>query len=609
MDARTIVEGLGGTWNGSSGMARCPAHDDKKPSLHVRQQGGKVLVKCHSGCSQGAVLQILKQRGLWPTKVALAREVKEYLSPEFDKYQKRRVARAVFYKTDYRKAKGTRVQTYLKRRGITKKLPANIYLGEYEGQPSMAIPIWMPHRQEFCGAQITFLNKSGRKVKGKCQRIFLGAIKGGVVRFGIGNEGPLIISESTENALSCWQITGCQSWSALSAPNMAAITLPPDEYRKVIIAADHDEAGLKAANTLAQRLAREGRTVRIAVPAQDGSDFNDLIREKGADLEKLKHLILEAPVVEPPEDSGLRIITPAELEQLPVPERTMLVAPWLPDQGLAMIHAQRGVGKTYFVLGLSFALTHGQQFLHWTVPRAVEVLYLDGEMPANLLKQRVQQFRTMFPGEPDAELRLITPDLQDRPMPDISTEEGQRLVDRHVTKDTKLIVVDSLSTLVRTGTENEADSWLPVQTWALRHRAHGRSVLFVHHSGKGGLQRGTSRREDVLDTVILLKRPKNYCAEEGAVFEVIFEKSRGITGADAVSFEVAMRMEDGTMTWVTSSGAENMLSKVVDLQKAGLSQKDIARELEVSAPRVSYLMKVARQKGLILNKDRVRKSS
>ena len=42
--------------------------------------------------------------------------------------------------------------------------------------------------------------------------------------------------------------------------------------------------------------------------------------------------------------------------------------------------------------------------------------------------------------------------------------------------------------------------------WILYLRAKGKSVIFVHHAGKNGKQRGSSRREDVLDTVIFLKK-------------------------------------------------------------------------------------------------------
>jgi hypothetical protein len=38
-------------------LARCPAHDDKHPSLGVREiDGDRVLVKCWTGCSAQAVL-------------------------------------------------------------------------------------------------------------------------------------------------------------------------------------------------------------------------------------------------------------------------------------------------------------------------------------------------------------------------------------------------------------------------------------------------------------------------------------------------------------------------------------------------------------------------
>jgi len=65
-------------------------------------------------------------------------------------------------------------------------------------------------------------------------------------------------------------------------------------------------------------------------------------------------------------------------------------------------------------------------------------------------------------------------------------------------------------------------------------------VLFIHHSGKGGAQRGTSRKEDVLDTVIALRRPEDYSPAEGARFEVHFEKARGFAGEEAEPFEAAL---------------------------------------------------------------------
>ena len=137
----------------------------------------------------------------------------------------------------------------------------------------------------------------------------------------------------------------------------------------------------------------------------------------------------------------------------------------------------------------------------------------------------------------------------------------------------ELIIVDNLSTIARGLRENEADSFGPVQSWMLAQRAAGRSVLVVHHAGKGGGQRGTSRKEDTLDTVVSLTRPPGYEASEGARFEVRFTKSRGFWGVDAEPFEA--RFADGV--WSTSEiVAEDSDAALAALQAEGLSIRDIA---------------------------------
>ena len=66
MTAETIAKALGGRKAGGGWMARCPAHDDRKPSLSIRDaDDGKVLVRCHAGCDQERVIAALRARGLW----------------------------------------------------------------------------------------------------------------------------------------------------------------------------------------------------------------------------------------------------------------------------------------------------------------------------------------------------------------------------------------------------------------------------------------------------------------------------------------------------------------------------------------------------------------
>jgi putative DNA primase/helicase len=69
MNAEAVAKALGGRKAGSGWMACCPAHNDREPSLSIRDaDDGKVLVRCHSGCDQGRVIAALRAAGLWETK-------------------------------------------------------------------------------------------------------------------------------------------------------------------------------------------------------------------------------------------------------------------------------------------------------------------------------------------------------------------------------------------------------------------------------------------------------------------------------------------------------------------------------------------------------------
>ena len=70
MDAEQIARGLKKPRKTTGGWeACCPAHDDATPSLSITDgDDGKVLVHCHAGCDQTAVVAALKSDGLWPEK-------------------------------------------------------------------------------------------------------------------------------------------------------------------------------------------------------------------------------------------------------------------------------------------------------------------------------------------------------------------------------------------------------------------------------------------------------------------------------------------------------------------------------------------------------------
>jgi putative DNA primase/helicase len=277
----------------------------------------------------------------------------------------------------------------------------------------------------------------------------------------------------------------------------------------------------------------------------------------------------------------------------PFPVREMVLTPWLPVAGLAMLYAPRGVGKTHVALNIAYAVASGGRFLKWRAPKPRRVLFIDGEMPAVTLQERLLAISQSSPLKPpsDGHLRILASDLEPNGLPDLSSLEGQQRYGA-ILPNTDLVVVDNISTLCRGGRENDAESWLPVQSWALAQRRTNRSVLFIHHGGKGGGQRGTSRKEDVLDTVVSLRRPEDYSSAEGARFEVHFEKSRGFSGKDAEPFEAALTVAG----WAVRDLNDALEDRVAALEADGLSQRDIATEIGKSLGTVNAILKRVRER-------------
>jgi DNA-binding CsgD family transcriptional regulator len=289
----------------------------------------------------------------------------------------------------------------------------------------------------------------------------------------------------------------------------------------------------------------------------------------------------------------------AEFLSMEIPPRRHLLAPVLPEQGLMMVHGPRGLGKTHLSVGMAVAVASAGRFLRWSAPTPAGVLLVDGEMPASALQERLAKAIQASETEIGAPLNIITPDLnREAGMPDLSTASGQAAVDSLV-GDARLIVLDNLSSLMRSGVENDAESWQPLQTWALRHRAQGRSVIFIHHSGKGGAQRGTSRREDVLDTVIGLRRPGDYSQTQGARFEVHIEKGRSLFGDDAAAFEAHLCADQhNRQTWTMKPLEDSQNTRIAELAALGMRPNDIAAELGIHKATVyRHISKAGRPNG------------
>lgn len=293
----------------------------------------------------------------------------------------------------------------------------------------------------------------------------------------------------------------------------------------------------------------------------------------------------------------LRVVGISEFLQMELPAREIMLDPWLPTQGLTMVYGPRGIGKTHFGMGVGIAVASGGEYLKWKASRPYGVLYLDGEMPASVDQERFSNIILSVDKEP-ALLNIVTPDLQEWGMPDLSTLQGQSALEPYL-EGISLVIVDNISTLCRAGRENEAESWLPVQEWALRLRSKFISILFVHHTGKGGLQRGTSRREDVLDTVIALKKPGDYMPDEGARFEVHFDKARNLHGDILKPFEAKLMTVNGVQQWALKTLEDSLTERVAKLLNEGVPQGEIPEMLGVAKGTVSKHKRKAQEQGLL----------
>ena len=220
----------------------------------------------------------------------------------------------------------------------------------------------------------------------------------------------------------------------------------------------------------------------------------------------------------------------------------MLLNPILPERSLAMLYAPRGVGKTLLGLSIGLAVASGAPLLRWSAPRQRRVLYVDGEMPLVSLQERLRAISIGLDAEiPNDGFRILAADHTEDGI-SLGSEDGQNAIEP-LLGDVDLLILDNLSTLCTTGSESASDAWVPMQNWLLKLRRQGIAVLLIHHAGVNGRQRGTSRREDALDTVIALRRPEDYSAEQGARFEVHFEKIRNcVDGDGAVSFEARLEL-------------------------------------------------------------------
>ncbi|MDH4246277.1 MAG: AAA family ATPase [Deltaproteobacteria bacterium] len=270
-----------------------------------------------------------------------------------------------------------------------------------------------------------------------------------------------------------------------------------------------------------------------------------------------------------------------DLELLEIPERLSLL-PWMPEGGLVMIYGPRGIGKTFFSLTLALSLVKGEKFLKWEPSHSVGVLLVDGEMSLWEVRNRFQSLKQGTFKQPlqilshEHHFQQVQKDL------DFGIQENHKHLMEYleIFPAIKVVILDNLSSLFPTLREDKRDDWVNhAQPLLLRLRRRGIATVLIHHSGKGGDQRGTSSREDSLDTIIRLEKAGLEETHKGANFILSFTKNRSCFGEDIAPIEATLTPnEEGPPTWSYKPVEEGNEERLINMVRSGIDNVTEAAE-------------------------------
>lgn len=296
-------------------------------------------------------------------------------------------------------------------------------------------------------------------------------------------------------------------------------------------------------------------------------------------------------------DLSAALVTYPDLLSLKIPERSCHL-PWLPEGGNVMVYGPRGVGKTFLQLALAIALTTGRDLWKWKCPAPVGVLYVDGEMQLDELRQRTT---ALMDSPPVAPLEFLSSQLvyqrcggKDLILTsDAMRQEVVKILEARPI--IRVLILDNISCLFSGIREDSKQDWEPINAWLIRLRHRGLATVLVHHAGKCGQQRGTSGREDSLDTVIQLARQTGGDAQEGCHFELTFEKNRSVTGEAVAPLDVTLQNANGQLQWVWKPLEVSTLDRARRLVAEGVQgPTELSEELGINKGYASRILKKLR---------------
>jgi putative DNA primase/helicase len=348
-------------------------------------------------------------------------------------------------------------------------------------------------------------------------------------------------------------------------------------------------------------------------------DFSDWLlkfHDTETAAERFSILLENAKDYDPPKPLSIEdaVLDDVSFSTIELPQKRDIVAPWLQEQTITLVPGWRGVGKTWWGMGIVDAVTRGlPSFGPWQVAMSVPCLYLEAEMAAEDVRERFKDLNPSMKRE--APLYILSGAYLNHlglPQPNLYSETfRKKMKSILMTRDVKIFVLDNLASLTPGGDENTKKDWDPINQWLLDLRFAGIATLIKHHTNKTGDQRGTSAREDNLDNSITLRKPHDYTPEDGAKFICHFKKARvrqkDLHMITDCQFQLSTD-ENNQLAWTWGGVKKENKIEVLKYINEGHKQTETADILGLSKGYVSKIVASATKDNLLTNQGKLTQS-
>ena len=295
MSAEQIARALGGsTRNGRGWVARCCCHEDRRPSLSLRDgDDGKLLVFCFAGCDPRDILAELRRCGLLDDRRRDFRPTRKASLPR-KRADSRKDRHSEFAAQIWRESvhpSGTLAEKYLNGRnlefsddlcGRVLRFHRHCPFGKNDAGKTIYVPAlvgaFRSIRNDDEARPPTAIHRIGLRPDGsKIDKLMLGPVAGCAIKLDPDDmvEEGLGIVEGIETGLAV-RATGWRPVWALGSAGAMRTLDPIPGVETLTVFADHDPTGLAAARECAQRWADAGLKAIVRTPKTAGKDWADV---------------------------------------------------------------------------------------------------------------------------------------------------------------------------------------------------------------------------------------------------------------------------------------------------------------------------------------------